>query len=222
MDETGDTRDNLTRLLNLGRRKRPRISRRYSMVVKALRFALPFAALVIVAVLLALNGSEEAFKAVPKEKIVPLTTGRNELINPHYESASKDQRPYTVTADKAVQSLNDTQLVLLDKPKSDMTLKGGDHVQAESDKGVYRQDTQMLALDGNVKLHHQLGYTLHTTHMDGSMQDEIFWTEQPVHGDGPKGTIEGTAALINNDTGLLLVLGPHAKLVLTQTKAATP
>src|SRR5690348_4194987 len=107
-----DHRDNLTRLLNLGRRKRVRVDRRHSIVVRGLRFLLPLAALAIVAVVVAWPKMDDSIVPIPREDIIPQKTGRNELINPRFESANSDMQPYVITAERAVQSMKDSQLVL--------------------------------------------------------------------------------------------------------------
>lgn len=67
MSDIDDNRDNLTRLLNLGRRKRPRISRRYTFVVQGLRFLLPITALAIVTIVVSWPKMNEGIKPVPKK-----------------------------------------------------------------------------------------------------------------------------------------------------------
>ena len=56
-----DERDNLTRLLNLGRRKRPRINRRYSFFVRGMRLLLPLASFLDMQ-----SGDGEAPSAAPR------------------------------------------------------------------------------------------------------------------------------------------------------------
>lgn len=211
-----EERDNLTRLLNLGRRKRPRINRRYSSFVRGARLVLPLTALAIVAVVLAWPRMEDNIAPVPKESIIPQSGGRNELISPHFESTTNSQLPYIVTAARAVQSQKDEALVLLEKPVADVTLSGGATLNAKSDNGVYRQDTEILVLDGHAVMQHSSGHNLASDRMNISMKDQLAWSESPVNGEGPSGTIEAKAMNANNVTGVLIFTGP-AKLVLTQS-----
>jgi lipopolysaccharide export system protein LptC len=211
-----EERDNLTRLLNLGRRKRPRINRRYSSFVRGMRLVLPLTALAIVAVVLAWPRMDDAIAPIPKESIIPQGGGRNELISPHFESTTNSQLPYVVTAARAVQSQKDEALVLLEGPVADVTLAGGATVNAKSDNGVYRQDTEMLVLDGHAVLLHSSGHSLKSSRMNISMKDQLAWSDTPVDGDGPSGTIAAQTMNANNATGVLIFTGP-AKLVLTQS-----
>lgn len=220
MDEVQDHRDNLTRLLNLGRRKRPRISRRYSIIVQSLRFVLPMAALAIVTVVLAWPRMEDSVSAIPKTDIIPQKTGSNELINPHFESVTNDQMPYVVTAARAVQSLNDSNVVQLERPVADMTMKDGKVINARAVSGLYRQDTKILVLDGDVAFHHQSGYTITSQRMSLSMPDQIGWTDTAVRGEGPAGSLQARAMNANNATGVLVLTGP-ARIVLNPRRKGT-
>ncbi len=212
-----DDRDNLTRLLNLGRRKRPRINRRYSFFVRGMRLMLPLGALAIVAVVLAWPKMDDTLTPVPKETILPQGGGLNELISPHFESTTNDQQPYVITADRAVQSPEDEALVMLEKPVADVTLKDSNTLNARSDNGVYRQDTTILVLDGNAQIQHSSGHTLRSSQINISMKDQLLWSDQPVSGDGPSGTIDAKSMRANNVTGIVTFIGP-AKLILRNTE----
>lgn len=215
-DNLVDTRDNLTRLLNLGRRKRPRVSRLYSLVVYYLRFVLPVIALAIIAIVMAWPKMDSEFTAIQKKDIIPQNVGRNELINPHFESATEDQNPYVITAARAVQDMDDQSIILLEAPVADVTLKNGRTMNAKSTNGVYRQNEKILILDGSVRIVNETGFTLQSEKMNISVDDKITWTDTAVHGFGPSGTLEAKAMNANNATGIVIFTGP-AKLVLKQT-----
>lgn len=213
-----EERDNLTRLLNLGRRKRPRINRRYTAIVRSLRLVLPLVALVIVTIVIAWPRMDDNITAIPKDDLIPQgTSGRNELINPHFESTDSNQQPYVITADRAVQSQKEESLILLEKPKADVTLGEGETVNAQSQRGAYRQDTEILVMDESVILQHFTGYTLKSERMNVSMKDQTAWTDLPVSGAGPSGTLEAKAMNANNVTGKVIFSGP-AKMILIQSE----
>ena len=216
-----DERDNLTRLLNLGRRKRPRINRRYSFFVRGLRLLLPLVALAIVAIVMAWPRMEDNIAPVPKNELIPQTTGRNELIDPHFESTTSDQQPYVITASRAVQSLKDQSLVLLENPVADVTIKPGEILNAKSQRGVYRQDTEILVMDGKVNLQHNSGYLMTSERLNISMKDQMAWSELPVSGKGPAGTIAAKGMRADNAKQTLVFTGP-AKLILNQSGKGLP
>lgn len=214
-DQSPETRDNLTRLLNLGRRKRVRVNRRYSIVVRGLRLLLPLAALGIVAVVMAWPGMDEQMGPIPKEELIPQTTGRNELINPRFESANADRQPYVITASRAEQTLDNQKLVVMEGPVANITLSPGSILDAEALKGTYDQTDETLVLDGNVKLRHNNGYTLESSYLHVQLKDHIATTPKPVTIFGPDATLEAKGMSGNPNTGVLIFTGP-AKLVLNQ------
>lgn len=220
-DNTVDTRDNLTRLLNLGRRKRPRVSRLYSNIVYYLRFVLPVIAFAIITIVMAWPKMDNEFTAVQKKDVIPQNVGRNELINPHFESTTEDQNPYVITAARAVQDMDDQSIVLLEGPVADVKMKDGRTMNAKATNGVYRQNEKILVLDGAVQMINEAGFTLESQRMNISVDDKILWTDTAVHGDGPSGTLEAKAMNANNATGIVVFTGP-AKLVLKQTPQKQP
>jgi lipopolysaccharide export system protein LptC len=214
-DNTVDGRDNLTRLLNLGRRKRPRISRRYTVFVNSMRFVLPVIALAIITVVLAWPKMDDNFTAIEKKDIIPQTTGRNELMSPHFESVTQDQNPYIITAARAVQDMDDQSIVLLEQPVADITMSNG-KLNMKANNGVYRQNEKILILDGQVQMVNQDGFTLQSQRMNISVDNKIAWTDTIVHGEGTAGTLDAQAMNANNETGIVVFTGP-AKLTLNQT-----
>ncbi len=216
MEPDQDHRDNLTRLLNLGRRKRMRVNRRYSFIVRSLRLILPLAALAIVVVVMAWPKMDDSINAIPREDIIPQKTGRNELINPRFESANASNQQYVITASRAVQSMKDSQLVLLEKPVADIALKIDEKLSAQADRGVYKQESEILVLDGGIHLKHDSGYTMESERLNISLKDNKAWTDRAVTITGPAGTLQSAGMTTNNQTGETIFTGP-IRLTLTDS-----
>lgn len=215
MMDHGQERDNLTRLLNLGRGRRVRVNRRYSVVVRSLRLVLPLAALAIVAIVMAWPKMDSTVAPVRKEDIIPQETGRNELINPRFESASKDMQPYIITATRAEQAMDNQKLVLLESPVANVTLAPGSILDAESINGIYDQGNETLILDGSVVLRHSNGYTLETPYLNVNLKGQTADTEQKVNVFGPDATLEGAGMVADGVRGTLVFTGP-AKLIMNR------
>src|SRR5690606_21470204 len=94
------------------------------------------------------------------------TVGKNELLNPRFESTDSDNQPFTLTARHAVRGETDENLVFLEDPLGDMLLKSGDWVAIKSDRGTFHQDTKMLLLREKVRLYHDKGYRLEMEELD--------------------------------------------------------
>lgn len=211
-----DSRDNLTRLLNLGRRKRARVNRSYSVYVRSLRLLLPIIALTIVSVVLIWPNMDETVTPMKREEVIPETAGRNELINPRFESANKDMRPYTITADRAVQSVENQDMVMLEKPAATIALDEQSNMAAKAERGTYQQEKETLLLEGQVTVSHSNGYVLKSERLNVSMPERRAWTDLPIEVDGPEGHIEAKSMNTDNANGVLTFHGP-AKMTLNNS-----
>lgn len=209
-----DERDNLTRLLNLGRRRQGRLNRRYSTFVRSMQILLPVLALGLVVIVLAWPKMDE--KIVAQSDIMPQKTGQNELVNPRYESADDKGNPYTVTATRALQDMGDSSIVQMEGPVAEMNLAGGDTISGQADQGVYRQQENTLFLQGNVVLKHSNGYTLHTTRLDVAIKTSTALTKDPVTVTGPEAKLNAAGMAADNLAGTIIFTGP-ARLTLQKS-----
>lgn len=190
-------------------------TRRTSKIVRSMRLILPVLALAIVAVLMVWSNPEQQIKAVPREKVSPQTVSRNELINPKFQSEDKNSQPYSITADKAVQNADNMDAILLDKPVADISLKGGNWVALKATQGVYNQQSGSLELQGEVEMHHDTGYELHTNRMTINVDEQKITSDQAVTGHGPAAEITATGLEADGKTDNVIFKGP-AKLILRQ------
>jgi len=211
-----DTRDNLTRLLHLGRRKRVRVNRRYSFFVRGLQVLLPVMALGIVVIVMAWPKMDDAITAIPSEDVIPQKTGQNELINPRFESADADGNPYLITAERAVQDLEDSAAVLMEKPVASLDFNDGEKISGSARHGTYRQQEETLKLEGDIVLKHSNGYTLRTALLDIAIKGGTAVTNQPVTVTGPDATLTAAGMKADNIDEVVIFTGP-AKLNLKKS-----
>lgn len=187
----------------------------YSYFVRFLRLALPLVAIGIVGLLLSWPRVEETLTAMPKEAMVPQAVGKNELLNPRFESTDEKSQPFTITAKRAIQSARDPSVVLLDNPMADITLTDGTWMAAEAERGAYRQDAERLLLEGGVRLFHDHGYEMTTEKLLVNLREREAWSDEKIHGQGPAGTLEATGMKAQADANQLIFTGP-VRLVLNR------
>jgi len=205
------------RLSQAGGKARETYSRSYSRFVRWMRLVLPLMALGIVAVLFTWSRIEEPAIPIQQQDVAEQKSiGKNELVNPRFESTDEKKQPFTVTAKRAVQGEANEDLIMLERPVADMLLNSGNWIAIEADRGAFRQDIQRLFLQGHVKLFHDEGYQLETPQLHVDMEENLAWSEMAVYGQGPAGTLEATGLKANNLTGEIVFTGP-AKLVLNST-----
>jgi lipopolysaccharide export system protein LptC len=185
----------------------------YSRFVKVMRIVLPLAALAIFGVMVAWPELDKKVNSQPQPVEVTAENVKNELVNPRFEGVDNNQRPYTITAARAVQSEDDPNIVDLEMPVADMTLKGGQWLAAEAKEGLYDQNDRKLELEGNVFLFYDEGYELTTSRLFVDLRARKVWSEESVQGKGPKGLLEAKGLKADATENTLYLQGP-AKLVL--------
>lgn len=197
------------------------VSRRYTFFVRMLRLALPLVAVVMIGLVMAWPQVEDAVEPIAEQTSVPSTIGKNELVNPKFESRDEKGQPYTITAERAIQSARDPSVILLETPKADITMANGRWMSGEAEQGAYRQDTEKLLLKGKVRLFHDEGYELRTEKLQVDMQGRTAWSDQAVYAQGPAGTLEATGMQADSLNNRLIFTGP-LKLVLNQSLKGIP
>lgn len=180
----------------------------YSRIVKFLRVLLPILALAIIVVLFSWSSMERNIEPLAQGKETPKTIGENELINPHFESHDADQQPYNITADRAYQSQEKMDLIHLERPKADMSLKDGAWVSLKAKDGIYDQQKGLLSLHGDIELFHDDGYALNTNRLDINIEKQYAETFLPVSGQGPAGTLEAQGMKAYGNKGAIIFKGP--------------
>lgn len=188
--------------------KKEKGGRGYSRFVRSMRLLLPLIAAGMIGLVVSWSRVEDTFEAIPQEKILPDTVGTNELLNPRYESKDDKNRPYTITATRAVQSPEDMDVVLLTKPEADITLGDGAWLAAKAQKGTYRQKADSLMLEGDVTLYHDQGYELKTPRMLLDLKDRKAVSDSKVSGQGPAGSIEASGMQAVSAANNLIFTGP--------------
>jgi lipopolysaccharide export system protein LptC len=188
-------------------------TRRNTFLVRALRLALPIIAISLVVVMFAWSDQEKIAPPPPRTEIAPEIQGRNELINPRFESKDSDLQPYTITADKAYQREDDLNVVMLHNPAADINLKDGAWLAVKADAGEFDQVNQMLKLFGNVKMFHDDGYELTMPSLAINITAQEAMSLDPIQGHGPIGTIKAQGLIADGAKGTLVFTG-KSQLIL--------
>lgn len=222
MDEQDDSLHAPVREGPAGRRRLDRLlrsekrrggGRGYSRFVRAMRLLLPLVAVGIVGIVVSWPRVEERLAPPPEAGPAPQAIGQNELINPRFESQDDKERPFTVTAARAVQSSANPDVVFLEAPVGEMTLRDGAGLHLRAVKGAYDQRHENLVLEGDVTLRHAQGYEIATQKLRLDMGPQTAWSDQEIVGAGPAGTLHATGVKADMAAGTVVFTGP-AKLVL--------
>lgn len=115
-----------------------------------------------------------------------------QVLNPRVLGIDAQARPFTITADlgSRTETGDGRDIYLFDQPKADITLNDGSWVAITSDNGRYEEASQTLYLRDNVNLFHDSGYEFTTAAARFDVVRDEASGDQPVHGQGPFGTLD--------------------------------
>ncbi len=138
------------------------------------------------------------------------------LTDAYYHSVDQHGRPYTLSASIAQQ--DGPEQINLTLPKGDITLENGSWIMVKAKQGVFMQHSNLLDLSHDVTLYRDDGTTLVTASASMDLNRGAGSGSEPVHAEGPFGTLEAQGFTLTDKGALIEFTGP-AKLVLN---AASP
>jgi len=208
----------------LARREAPdpaRLARRRRAVQLAKRI-LPlaaFAALALIALWPHVAGYEEGVRVAYRKPLIDVPAGAASVVEPRFQGTDERGRPYTVSADSALQPAG-SETIELARPRGDVTLEDGAWVLLEARTGLFRRESRILDLDGEVALFHDSGYEVRTEAAEIDLRAGTARGDRPVAAQGPAGTLDAVGFEII-DRGDVIVFGGPARLVLTPAERAS-
>ena len=133
------------------------------------------------------------------------------LLQVRYHGQDVRNRPYTVTADEAVQA--GVERINLRMPKGDVVSENGSWTYGESRLGVYRQHAGLLDMSGDVFLYRDDGITLRTQSAAMDLKQGAAAGSEQTHAEGPFGTLDAQGfALV--DKGAVIQFDGKSRLLL--------
>ncbi len=138
-----------------------------------------------------------------------------EVIDAHYHGVDDQGRPYTLTAATATQ--DGPEKFNLTAPFGDMTMQNGAWMSMKSKLGVFVQHSNLLDLWKDVVLYRDDGTTLYTQSMSMDLKSGAATSSQPVHAEGPFGTLDAQGFALVDKGAVVQFTGP-ARLVMNETK----
>jgi lipopolysaccharide export system protein LptC len=196
---------------------------RYSRFVGVMKVALPIAAAALLALVLAwprLSQLDDKFH-IGFARLSPRDVETLSMLNARYYGLDAQNKPFSVTADIAVQEPGNQDLVHLQAPKADFVGSGGANVLIEANTGLYHQSTKMLDLTGSVSLFHDTGYEFHTEAAQVDLAHNTARGDLPVFGFGPNGQIQGQG-FETKDRGQRIVFTGQSQMSLQAVRGKGP
>lgn len=193
----------------------------YSRFVGLMKLALPATAVAILGIIMAwprLAPRDEEFQ-VAFANFNAKAIDTQSMINPRYFGTDEKNLPYTVTADIGTQIDEQEQMVQLERPVADLSRPAGGGIIGNSDLGVFQQKDNTLELYGHVDLYQDKGYEVHSSSAHIDVQPGNASGEEPTHGKGPAGVVDGEGFRLW-DRGDRIIFTGKAHAVLNVSKSA--
>jgi lipopolysaccharide export system protein LptC len=187
---------------------------RYSRFVAVMKLALPAAAVALLLLVAVWPRIQSAIERLHKLPRIDLSQARDlRMVNLHYSGRDRHDRPFTVIADAARQRPEVDDLVELEGPKADMTTDNDTWLALTAYSGVYRPQSQLLDLFGDVELFQDKGNEFKTDVAHVDMANGSAEGDDPIEGHGGFGSIEAEGFRIK-DRGDIITFTGKARLVL--------
>ena len=186
--------------------------RRAVQLAKRLLPLAAFAALALVALWPQIAGFEEGVRVAYRKPLLDVPAGAASVLEPRFRGTDERGRPYTLSAESAVQPPG-SDVIDLAKPRGDIMLDHGAWVLLESASGSFRRASRLLTLTGDVALFHDSGFEVRTDAAEIDLGSGTARGDRPVSAQGPAGTLESLGFEII-DRGDVIVFGGPARLVL--------
>jgi lipopolysaccharide export system protein LptC len=155
------------------RRRRFAARSRHSRYVGILKVVLPSIAVGLILLLVVwsqMSLDEKRFR-IGLTELAPEEVDSLSVVNARYEGIDKQNRPFTVTAARAVQLDEQTAVIDLTEPRADITLKNGAWLSISADAGRFARNDDQLDLRGSVSLFHDRGFEFHAETVRIDLED---------------------------------------------------
>ena len=187
---------------------------RHDSVVKLAKFGLPVVVLGLVAILaISPFDKRDDVSFILDKKGVDKATERMRIEQARYAGEDNKGNKFVITADRALQQRSDVPVVAIEGMNAELGLAQGP-LLIVADRGNYDLDTQMVQVNGPVRVTGADGYQLATSNVRVDMKQRTLASDGRVAGAMRLGQFE--AGTMRADLGTRTVVldkGVHLKIV---------
>lgn len=185
---------------------------RRRITIRLTKWLLPAAALALLAVIALWPEFDRATERarISFRRIAAEIEGAT-MVEPRYRGVDERNRPYTITAEQARQSTQER--IDLVAPKADITMEDGHWLMVRSRKGVYVQSDGQIDLSDDVTLYRDDGTTMTTATTSIDLNAGVAVSADPVHVEGPFGTIDAQGFAVTDKGAALEFTGPATAIL---------
>lgn len=207
--------DRLSAAAGVRARQAPTASRiaRHRFMVIASKWLLPVAALLLLASI-AVWPEVARMKdqgRIAFRRVFSADGDTARLKEPRYRGVDERDRPYTITADWALQA--GPLRIELSEPKGDVVPENGGWIMVEAHEGVFMQRAGQLDLSRDVVLYRDDGTVLRTQTAAVDVKQGAAASNDMTHAEGPFGVLDAQGFVLVDKGAAIQFHGP-ARLVL--------
>jgi len=192
---------------------------RHSALIRYLKFGIPLVSAIIIGLVLVwprFNHKESGFTLAFHE--LADYSGTLKMEKPRITGTDPHNRPFVITAEKAIQPSVDSDDITLDAINADITFPNSRWLSLSAATGTYRPKKMTIALTGRVTLFSDLGYEVHSRAVDVDLKASTATSNQPVEAQGPIGHFTAAGFDFNLDQDDVVFHGPVKMELIPGTK----
>jgi lipopolysaccharide export system protein LptC len=153
---------------------------RHSRRVRLLKFGLPLAALFAVGFFAAATILVDSKLPTPSVQAIAMTDGRIVMAKPKMEGYDAEKRPYSMTAEQAIQQSASSSVVELEKIAADLPFGKAETAKLTADAGVFDNASNTLDLKDNIRFFTSDGMQAVLTQANINLSTNEMTSDAPV------------------------------------------
>ena len=185
-----------------GASRRPQVSRRYSLFVRAAKVGLPVAAATLLLAVFAWPEAEDVSPAGWSEGI----STRMSMTNVEAFGWDED-RPYSIRSAGARRLGDEGQRFQMDRPRAWIVLPDGAWLSGSGESGIVDWTERTVRLSGRVQLRHEAGIAIRTREAFMNLADKTAAGDGPVEGTGNEGRFRAEGFRVLDGGNRIRLLG---------------
>jgi lipopolysaccharide export system protein LptC len=201
--------------------RRYRTAHRHSALVRALRILLPI--VIVVATGGFIGAAYLGSASLPGVSFTGIDVQSNSLVmeNPQVSGFNGSKHSYELSASKAVQSLQNPEVVTLEGIDARLGIDTGDSATLGAGRGIYDSKAETLRLRDGITLKTSTGYEANLKQADVDLKSGALHASEPVELRSADGTIRGNQVEIV-EGGKRIIFRNGVSMTLNSLAAGEP
>lgn len=194
---------------------------RHSGRVRRLKIILPIIAAIVVVGFIGAVALRNI--GLPSINIGSLNLDDGKLVmeHPRLSGMDGDQRPYSLTAEKAIQDLSKPKSIELDVITAKLPMENDVYADITADNGVYNSEKKTLVMNGKVTLKTDNGMEINLVDVDVDIGTGSLQTSNPISLKTENATITADSLRVEN-SGERIIFEKRVRMTLYPSSAEKP